>query len=280
MANVLLTGLGGRKFTARALLDSGFTLTLISSKAVQALQLPTTPKTITFSGVQDTPIQSSKHIVTFSLSPTQASSEELQISAAVVDKVTCNLPLQGAAAVKCLPHLRDLPLADPTFDRPGRIDLLLGGDALPQVMLPDMKYGDGNSPITWRTIFGLAIFGPFQSGKEHKSINSCMNHHVHVQSIESPSDKLLKQFWEVKELPLNSEAFTPEEEAVQVLTHVYIPSQSRYQITLPRKPGAPSLGESRTQALQWFRANESSTAPGTSSSELSRNIWTWTMPSQ
>ena len=111
----MLKGPGGM---ARALLDSGSTLTLISRKAVQALQLAPTSKAITISGVQDTPVQSSSQLVTLSLSPLQASSPSLQVSAAVVDKATCPLPLQGATAVRHLPHIKDLTLADLTFDMP------------------------------------------------------------------------------------------------------------------------------------------------------------------
>ena len=174
--------------------------------------------------------------------------------------MTCNLPLQGAAAVKSLTHIKDLPLADPTFDLPGQIDLLLGGDVLPHVMLPDMKNGPGNMPVAWNTIFGWAIFGPFQSGKQHNTLNSCMNHHVHDSG--TLCDQLLKQFWEVEELPVTSQTLTLEEEAVEQhyeLTHTYLSSQCRYQVALPRQPGAPSLGESRPQALQRFQANEAST---------------------
>ena len=89
--------------------------------------------------------------------------------AAVVNKVTCNLPLQGAPCVtelpcvKELPLLKDLYLADPTFHLPGRIDLLLGGDILPQILLPNAKTGPRNTPTAWKTIFGWVILGPFQA---------------------------------------------------------------------------------------------------------------------
>ena len=175
--------------------------------------------------MQDTPVQASSSVVTLCISPLQATSPDLQISAAVMEKVTCNLPLQGAAAVKELPHLKDLTLADPTFDMPGKIDLLLGGYIMPRVMLPDAKTGAGNAPIAWKTIFGWAIFGPFQSSpNNHNAINSSMNHYVHV---ETEADQLLKRFWEVEELSPDTKAFTPEEEAVQQhsdSTHLYIPS--------------------------------------------------------
>ena len=39
--------------------------------------------------------------------------------------------------MKQLPHLKDLTLADPTFDKPGRIDLLLGCNILQDVRKSD-----------------------------------------------------------------------------------------------------------------------------------------------
>ena len=80
--------------------------------------------------------------------------------------------------------------------------------------------------------------------------------------MEDSSDKLLKQFREIEESPINAAAFTPEEEETQLFynkTHVYLSSTHRYQVYLPLKTGAPDLGESRTPALHRFRSNESST---------------------
>ena len=109
----------------RALLDSGSNVSLISTKAANSLQLPKTATHITFSGVQDSSSAPSHALVHVSLSPVQAPHQSLEISAALVNKVTCDLPLQGAAGVQNLPHLKDLDLADPTFYLPGKIDLLL-----------------------------------------------------------------------------------------------------------------------------------------------------------
>ena len=81
----------------RALLDSGSTISLISTKAANSLQLPKTPTHITFSGVQDSASTPSHALVTVSMSPLQAPDQPFQISAAVVPKVTCDLPLQGTS---------------------------------------------------------------------------------------------------------------------------------------------------------------------------------------
>ena len=60
-------------------------------------------------------------------------------------EVTRQMPLQEAEAVRELPHIRNLELADKDFDKPGRIDLLLGQDVCRQLFLPGVKRGTEKS---------------------------------------------------------------------------------------------------------------------------------------
>ena len=48
------------------------------------------------------------------------------MTAIVVPRVTCDLPLHPIPFDLKWTHLNDLPLADPDFGRPGRVDMLLG----------------------------------------------------------------------------------------------------------------------------------------------------------
>ena len=133
--------------------------------------------------------------MTLSMSPLQAKQPSMELSAAVVDKVTCHLPLQGTHGMQELPHLQELKLADPTFHQPGRIDLLLRGDILPRIMLPETRTGPVNMPIAWNTVFEWAILGPFKTSSEKPSPTSASINH----SIIAPSDQLLSRFWEIEE---------------------------------------------------------------------------------
>ena len=111
----------------------GSTISLISTGAANSLQLLRTQTHITFSGVQDSTSDPYHALVSVKMSSLQEPEQPYHISAAVVPKVTCNLPLQGASGVQDLPYLKDLELADPTFYLPGRIDLLLGENILSQL---------------------------------------------------------------------------------------------------------------------------------------------------
>ena len=258
-ANVLLTGTRGRTYIARTLIDPGATNTLVSTKAVQILQLPTTSWNMSITGIQAVKTKPSNKITTLSISPLQKPSQRMQITAAVLERLTMDLPALRASEVKQLPHLQGLTLADPNFDIPGRIDLLIGSDLMEQVLLMEAKRGPPNTASAYNTIFGWAIFGQYGQENGDGSINVSQNTPMHD---EDPGNKILQRFWEIEEPANHVEAFTPEESEAQNhydINHKYVPSNCRYVVKLPRKLGAPELGESRTQALQRFRANESST---------------------
>ena len=159
-SQVLLKGPTGKTLVVRALLDSGATFTLISTKAMKTLSLPKSKTHITIKGVQNSYVEPSHSLTNFTLSPVQEPEKTYHISAAVVPEVTCDLPLQGAATVNQLPHIRELQLADPQFHSPGRIDLVLGENILDKLLLPrEVRTGPEGTSSAWNTVFRWAIRG-------------------------------------------------------------------------------------------------------------------------
>ena len=148
-SQVVIEAPTGKRIVARALLDSGASVSLVSSRIVQSLQLPKTYKPIALSGAQGKDTGLSQHIVNFVVSSTQ-----LKLTASVVNKVTCDLPRQDAPQVRDLPHLKELQFADPTFDKPSTVDLLLGCNALQHIVKPEIRKGYSDEPVAISTIFG------------------------------------------------------------------------------------------------------------------------------
>ena len=99
--------------------------------------------------------RNSQHSVTFAIKgeTDKAVQPVLSLTAAVVPKVTCDLSLQGATGVKSYSHLKDLSLADPNFDQPGKIDLLIGCNTLQDIFKADIKKSSSEQPMAMRTIF-------------------------------------------------------------------------------------------------------------------------------
>ena len=125
-SQVILTGPSGTTLTARALLDSGSTLSIISTKVMKILSLKKTGKTVSIKGVGKSATTSNHPVSQVTLSSGYQKTWSREITITGMDKVTRELPLQGASAVRKQPHLKNLILADSNFDKPGEIDLLLG----------------------------------------------------------------------------------------------------------------------------------------------------------
>ena len=117
-SQVVIKGPGGRQMVARALLDSVASMSLVSNRVAQTLQLPKTSTLVSFSGAQATPLQGAQSVIGLNLCPTHSDQPVLAVTAAIVTKVTCDSPLQGAAHAREMPHIRSLQLADPTFHLP------------------------------------------------------------------------------------------------------------------------------------------------------------------
>ena len=62
------------------------------------------------------------------------------MTATVVPRVTCDLPLQPVYNGSNWNHISNLSLTDPDFGTPGRIDLLFGADIYADVLLHGRRY--------------------------------------------------------------------------------------------------------------------------------------------
>ena len=110
---VLVESASGQRAHARALLDTGATLSLTTSKLAHQLQLPKEPCSLTLTGVTGTTNGTTSHMVSFSISDIHNRHTKFHVQAPVVPKVTTDLPLFNAKKVRDYPHLQGLQLADP-----------------------------------------------------------------------------------------------------------------------------------------------------------------------
>ena len=102
---VLVESASGQHAHARALLDTGATLSLITSKLAHQLQLPKEQCSLTLTGVTGTTNGTTSHLVSFSISDIHNRHTKFLVQAPVVPKVTTDLPLFNAKKVRDYPHL-------------------------------------------------------------------------------------------------------------------------------------------------------------------------------
>ncbi|XP_017475919.1 PREDICTED: uncharacterized protein LOC108366124 [Rhagoletis zephyria] len=154
-----------------------------------------------------------------------------------------------------LQEYSSLPLADPNCFTPARIDMVLGSDVIPQVLLPGPKTNVGGSLIAKNSIFGWILSGPVT---EHVSSFT-------TQVIENSTDTLndlLKKFWEQEEVP-STPTLTDDDVFCENLYErsTVRRDDGRYVVKLPFKttfPDTIALGHSRPAAQQQYLSIERS----------------------
>ena len=260
-ARVLLIGPRGQEVQARALIDSGASLSLISSKMAQKLSLPLEPSRLTLTGVQGvcgTPI---KHKTSLIISPTYNREKKIKCSPMVVKTVTANLPVERLEMVHGLPHLMGLRLADEHYYLPAAIDLLIGADLHPQIMCKQLiRTGMEGEPMAQATEFGWVISGPATSLQSANLAIPAI--HAAVQPEDITFNSLFKRFLDAEETPDEAETVLSHQEQQAELHYsnhtMYLSDSPRYQVTLPKKLDLFPLGDSKKQAVNRFHSNENS----------------------
>ena len=115
-AQLVITGPGGRELKARALIDSGASLSLVSERVAEILNLPLEPAKLHLCVIQGETIKPLENLTTLQLSPLLNKRLKIPCHPAVIPTVTGNLPSQPVHPVHDLPHLMGLQLADPEYD--------------------------------------------------------------------------------------------------------------------------------------------------------------------
>ena len=209
---VLVTAPDGSTIEARALLDNASSASFISERLAHCLSLPRASQSLRISGVggmsHKPPLQA---VAQFQLSSLQPGGRKVDITAIVVPKVTCDLPMSPISFQLDWTHLSKLPLADPGFAQPGRIDILLGADVYVDVLRHGRQNGPPSSPTAFETDLGWVLCGSTGSNSHSTQAN------VHVTAFHTSiisNDDVLRKFWQLEETPSGQSCQSAEERAV------------------------------------------------------------------
>ena len=246
-AEVLLKGPGVQQLKARAFLDPGAGLSLISSRVAQILELPLESSRTSFTTVQGTKCQGSKYLTTVNISPLH-NQKNFQCRPAVVQTVTEKMPNKLLAPVHDFPHLLGLQLADTTFNIPGRVDILLGADIWLQLQgqSPPIT-ASASEPGAQDTVFGWVLAGPVKSpGPALQSIPTC---HIQPAMSDETLHNLAHDYW-MAEAAEEPELLLPLTEAQAEQHHpVYsVVKQSNTSISRRNSPAQQHIKTSTFQS--------------------------------
>ena len=115
--HVLVTVPNGSRVEARGLLDNASSTSFVSECLTQSLGLPWVRQNVRVLGIAGTsPTPVTHCIATLQISPAYCNRRNIELTAIVLQRVTCDLPISFVPFDLSWKHISDLPLADP---RPG-----------------------------------------------------------------------------------------------------------------------------------------------------------------
>ena len=237
----------------RALLDQGSTASVMTRHCAHQLGLRCQKVTTNLQSEGETVSAQSNSVVTAEMLP--RFSKSLTGVFIVLPRVTCNLPLANVN-IGGWKHINNLDMADSSFHKPGRIDVLLGVDVYSALLKPGLiKLSD--RICLQETDLGWIVSGATSSNSLQSKHVSMTTHNteeiVNHLLMQEDTDQILKKFWELEEVPKSSRLTQEERECEDHFTKTTMrDDEGMYVVKLPVKDGAPSLAESYQQAERRF----------------------------
>jgi len=141
-----------------------------------------------------------------------------------------------------------LQLADPRFDSPAPVELLLGADVFPQVWIGEQRPLGHGLPSAYSSVFGWVLIGPVSQAE-----NS--NAHCMLVTLSDSMESLMERFWKVEEPEEAPLQFTDEGYCEERFTEEStIDEEGRYSVPLPfrRDQPDPTFKDTHRIAVQRF----------------------------
>lgn len=253
-ALVSITASNGNSVVCRAVLDSAGAATFISDNIAQILRVKRSfdgmPKVC---GLSSSPVKTHgiTHVNISSLNGTALAESHPVI---ILNKITNGLP-SSPITPDVKEQLKHVVLADPTFDTPANVDLLIGADLFTKTLKGNQFSLGDDMPTAMDTIFGFVLIGTspslttMQMPPGTTSTLLCTN--------ELDIHNSLQRFWLHEEPP---SLLKPTQD--DVVCENYFQSthsrteNGRYIVRLPFKDDPKCLGNSSGTARKMFESLE------------------------
>lgn len=174
----------------RALVDQCAQASLITENGAQLLHAKKKQLDEAITAVGDVVTATTRHYINLKFN---AANSTVATEALVLTKISRKQPTECIQKDDRWTHLQKLNLADPNYDVPSDIDLLLGGDIWDDIVLPGLYRSRKGSPVATNTRLGWILNGKVPQCNQKTSIFT-----LQVGENE-PSEKIsqhLQKFWD------------------------------------------------------------------------------------
>lgn len=250
-ARVLISDIFNNYHECVALLDSGSQSNFISKQLCNKLGLKQQAVHIPITGISET-VTKITHRTSANIR-SRVNNFTTNLQCLVLDRISERIPLLKVN-VDQIAYPDNIELADPHFDTPKNIDILLGAGIFYNLLAEGRIILGKTMPVLQNTVFGWVLAGPVGMSRNHQDKSTC--HFSKISNIDL--DNRLREFWRVEEVP-QAVILSPEAKRCEALyTGTTTRStEGRFIVKLPFKQEICTLGDSKSIALKRFLSLES-----------------------
>jgi len=246
-ARILVVGVNGYKHECKALLDSGSQVSLVTERFLKKLGIAASSSQLQLEGVgqKETSVDH-RTLITIE---SKFNDYTTELTAHVIPKIVSNQPAYNLTTEGW--HIpSEFTLADPDFDKPGRIDCLIGAELFWNLLTSGKLELGENLPVLHNTVFGWIVAGSV--GKSH--ITSAVCGICTTNDLEN----LISKFWETEEIPEGKTNLTKDDLMCEAhfLQNTTRSMDGRFEVKLPLKEHPSVLADSKGMAYERFKAIE------------------------
>ncbi|XP_039451742.1 uncharacterized protein LOC120430700 [Culex pipiens pallens] len=245
-AVVHLSDTQNRPVPCRVLLDNGSQVNFISESMAKRINIQRVATTVPICGIGAVKTYA-REAVTVELQ-SRYNSFAMNVECLIVPKVTGLIP-SSPVNIADWPIPECIQLADPDFQTPDRIDLLLGVAMFFRLLKSGHIELGNNLPDLRETYLGWVVAGEVGDTVPGPQYS-------HTATLEDISEAI-QRFWQVEEIESATPVTTEQEDCETFFrsTHKRDPT-GRYEVRLPFRPVVARLDDNRSLALRRFLSLE------------------------
>lgn len=248
-ATIRIEGEKGATTTTRALCDNGSQVNLITSAIVQQLGEKVSSNKTTFVGIGGNQLGSALGEIRLKIRLNDGSCMVSKFF--VVKSITNYNPSSGT---NNWAHCKS-ELADKNFNKPGKINALLGVTSWISIIEPEIRRSQDGQSIAHKTKLGYVIL------EKPPELNHITQPRIGAV-IKGPSIaklmEMMQKLWEVEEIPQQSKRTKEEQICEDVFTSQHTRTKDgKYIVRIPFNDKIGKLGRSKKMAIKQFFATES-----------------------
>lgn len=245
-AHIFVYDSTGSPVSCRALLDNGSQSCFLTSQLCSRLNLKHTKVNIPVTGINSVSTNISHKVKAKIKSAT--SDFQTHLNFLVVDKITSRVP-QSHVDISSINIPQNLSLADPNFNEPGDIDMLLGAGIFFDLLLTGQIKSSKRGPSLQNSKLGWIISGPLDY---RGSLSTSCNF------VQTGLQGQIEKFWLIEEADKKLVQLSKEELEVEnhFVENFKRDKSGRFVVKLPVRENYTLLGDNQVEATKRFYSLE------------------------